>query len=234
MSAPVDPAEFVKRARSADATLLSMTTNLTDRDVAQASLLPGWTRGHVLAHLARHAEAHAKMLRGETDSQYPGGAEGRRADIEAGADRSATEHRKDLMHWSHELAATWRNVHDWDAEYQFMLGPGPAWRSPATRWREVEVHHVDLAVRYTASDWPDAFVKGYLPDALDSVESRLAEGIAITIDAMDSTISAKAGQGEPVRVQGPGWALLAWCFGRAVPDGALTVTGELPELKPWA
>src|SRR5215472_16842111 len=35
---------------------------LTDADVREPSLLPGWTRGHVLTHLARNAEGGVRLL----------------------------------------------------------------------------------------------------------------------------------------------------------------------------
>ena len=66
---------------------------LTDADVRAPSLLPGWTRGHVLAHLARNADSHERMLlaaaRGEVAAQYPGGRDQRAGAIEAGAGRPA-------------------------------------------------------------------------------------------------------------------------------------------------
>lgn len=68
---------------------------LTDADVRAPSLLPGWTRGHVLAHLARNADSHERMLLaaalGEVAAQYPGGRDQRAGEIEAGAGRPAAE-----------------------------------------------------------------------------------------------------------------------------------------------
>ena len=58
-------------------------------DPALPSLLPGWTRGHVLTHIARNADSFVRVLeaarRGEVVTQYEGGVDGRNADIEAGA-----------------------------------------------------------------------------------------------------------------------------------------------------
>ena len=45
-----------------------------------------------------------------------------------------------------------------------------------TRWREVEVHHVDLGLGYEATDWPDDYVAGELPLALAGLPSRLGDG----------------------------------------------------------
>ena len=62
--------------------------------LSQPSLLPGWTRAHVLGHLARNADALVRTLegtrRGERVPMYAGEAE-RAADIEA--DRAARSGR---------------------------------------------------------------------------------------------------------------------------------------------
>ena len=54
------------------------------------SLLPGWSVGHVLTHLARNGDSVVWRLEGaalgELRDQYPGGLEQRREDIDAGAD----------------------------------------------------------------------------------------------------------------------------------------------------
>ncbi|MEI7546624.1 MAG: maleylpyruvate isomerase N-terminal domain-containing protein, partial [Actinomycetota bacterium] len=87
-------------ATVAHAVLVSSLAGLTDVDVTQPSLLPGWTVGHVLTHIARNADSHVRMLhaanRGEIGAQYPGGGIQRTGDIEAGAVRPATEQVADV------------------------------------------------------------------------------------------------------------------------------------------
>ncbi|MDT4974596.1 MAG: maleylpyruvate isomerase, partial [Pseudonocardiales bacterium] len=72
----------------------------TDDEVRAPSLLPGWTRGHVLAHLARNADGISRTLsgalRGERVPRYPGGPAGRAADIEAGSTRGFVELAADV------------------------------------------------------------------------------------------------------------------------------------------
>lgn len=90
----------VAGATTAHALLVAALAGLTDQQCAGPSLLPGWTIGHVLTHLARNADSHVGMLlaanRGEVAVQYPGGLSQRAADIEAGADRPAAEQVADL------------------------------------------------------------------------------------------------------------------------------------------
>ena len=82
--------EEVAGARAATAALLDHLDRL-DRlddldDLAAPSLLPGWTRAHVVAHLTGNARSHVRMLdgclSGAVLAQYPGNAEGRAAEID--------------------------------------------------------------------------------------------------------------------------------------------------------
>ena len=50
------------RLAAATERLLATATALGDAQVREASLLPGWTRGHVLTHLARNADGMINLL----------------------------------------------------------------------------------------------------------------------------------------------------------------------------
>ena len=85
------------QVRSATAGLLDWLEQLrfTDEDVRQPSLLPGWTRAHVLAHIAQNADGISRtldgVLRSEVVKRYPGGMDARDDAIEAGADDVASK-----------------------------------------------------------------------------------------------------------------------------------------------
>ena len=75
--------------------------------VARApSLLPGWSRGHVITHLARNADGLGRLLdwgaTGVPQAQYPS-QDARDADIESGAGRPAAA----LLADAREAAARW-------------------------------------------------------------------------------------------------------------------------------
>ena len=78
-------------------------------DVGAPSLLPGWSVGHVLTHLARNADSMTYVLgaAGPDDvvERYVGGVDGRNGDIEAGAGRSAIEQLADLRRADEDLDA---------------------------------------------------------------------------------------------------------------------------------
>jgi maleylpyruvate isomerase len=74
--------------------LLATAAKLDDDDVRAPSLLPGWTRGHVLTHVARNADGGTRLLTwartGAESYEYPS-LEARAAEIEDGAGRPATD-----------------------------------------------------------------------------------------------------------------------------------------------
>jgi maleylpyruvate isomerase len=57
---PVD--ELLTELDAATGALVDGIGGLTDGDARGPSLLPGWTRGHVLTHLARNAEGGTRLL----------------------------------------------------------------------------------------------------------------------------------------------------------------------------
>jgi maleylpyruvate isomerase len=168
--------------RAAQTRLMDTVAGVTDEVARQPSRLPGWTVGHLLTHLARNADSHLHridgVLRDEVVDQYPGGREGRAADIEAGAERSAAELVADVRDTGAALLAAWESLPDeaWGRYTRAVSGALlPMEALPYSRWREVEVHHVDLGLGFDYRDWPEGFVDRELPRMLDTVPRRLAD-----------------------------------------------------------
>jgi len=232
----------------------------TDSWAGQPSLLPGWTRGHVLSHLARNADAMVRALagaaRGERIPMYDS-EDARAADIEAGAGRTAAELAADVVETANRLEQTWSRLDDaeWQHDALTRNGPVPAIRLIGMRWREVEIHRVDLADRYGPGDWPASFVAPLLPSLLDPrrIGPRLPTGLTVEVVNTDSgqrwlvgaDVPAAAGTARsaraaavrsaaapPVRVVGPSWALVGWLIGR--PAAVRSELGEPPALRPWS
>ena len=112
MNGELDDLERNRReAAAAHARLVAHLASLTDAQAAQPSLLPGWSIGHVLTHLARNADSHVGMLQaaneGRAAAQYPGGLEQRNADIEAGQGRPAAALVADVIESNGRLEAAW-------------------------------------------------------------------------------------------------------------------------------
>lgn len=164
--------ELIGMIEDATRRLLVTAGSLGDDAIAEPSLLPGWSRGHVLAHLARNADALRNLLiwarTGVATPGYPS-MQARDDDIEAGAGRPAAEQLADIARSAEAFAAEARSVPAgaWDAGVS-MLGPElfPARMVLPRRLVEVELHHTDLGCGYTRADWPAAFADMDLPEPM--------------------------------------------------------------------
>lgn len=167
-----DRAELIREIDAAVERLLTTAGRLTDADVRPPSLLPGWTRAHVLTHLARGAEALRNLLvwarTGVETPAYPS-REARDADIEAGAGRSSAELLADLSLTAGVFRAEVDAMPD-EAWSAMVAAPGlpdfPAEEVLVRRLVELELHHVDLDIGYGPADWPPLFAGLELPEPL--------------------------------------------------------------------
>jgi len=231
----MDPLVLLTDVDRATEELLRTAEDLDPVSVSAPSLLPGWTIGHVLTHVARNADGQTNLLTwartGVETPMYPS-PEARVAGIEAGAARPLREQIADIRA-THERFADAGAAMPAEAWTFRLPATGlPAAAVPWSRLREVEVHHVDLGRRYTPTDWPEGFalrllreiVGGAGPDAPPMLLRPYGTEHPLRIgDAAD-----------PPVVGGPTKSLAAWLAGRA--DGAdLTVSpdGELPTPATW-
>ena len=146
--------------------LLAAVDAMEESAFSGPSLLPGWTRAHVIGHLGLNARSHVHLLacaaRGETGEQYEGGAAGRAAAIGAAAVRSPRELVDELRTSIYVLEGAWAgaNAQAWSgtgtAASGAVLNMGDL---PFLRWREVAVHLVDLDIGVGRDAWPDLWVR---------------------------------------------------------------------------
>jgi maleylpyruvate isomerase len=183
-------------------------------DLDGPSLLPGWTRKHVAAHLSLNAEAIGNLVHwartGEERRMYASPVQ-RGADIEAAAARPADE----LLAWFEEsaqvLADAMAELTDEQWQRPLLNAQGrdiPASDTPWMRSREVMIHAVDLGTGVTFADLPADF-----------------------LEALSADISAK--RGDVPEVTGPLPEMAAYLAGRSY-DGVLAADGKPAEpLPPW-
>jgi len=230
-----DLPELAALAQSADRFLGAVRT-LADDDVRRASALPGWTRAHLLTHVAQGADARSGLLRaarsGLTGEQYP--SEQARADaIEAGARRPAAVIRADVDRAVEECLTAMRQhpAGLWDAPAIWLRGGrGPVRGAVASLRSELEFHHVDLAAGYAPDDWPAEFVATELR-RVTALMSHRADAPSMTLIA---AAAVRIGTVPPVDVTGSPAAVLAWLSGRGAGSGLDTGGAGLPSLPPLA
>jgi maleylpyruvate isomerase len=161
--------------------LLSRARVIAEPDLRAPSLLPGWTRAHVLAHVARSADAMRNLLVGIRSGQArPAYAsqEARDADIEHAARLKPHELMADLAGSAMAFRTIMRQLPDeaWQVQVRILdSAPFPAADLPVRRLVEVELHHSDLGSGYGPADWPAAFAALELAEPMRSQrQDRLA------------------------------------------------------------
>jgi len=208
--------------------LLDSIATLSDDQIGEPTLIPPWTRGHVITHIARAADSYRRLLAGAIDDievpQYPS-MQFRSDQIEAGANRSVAELLADVEDSSARFERTMRSLpeHAWQARVR--MRPGELRRPaelPLIRIREVELHHVDLAVGYTFSDIPTDTARWVIEDILMEW-ARRDEPPAVRFEAIDTGLTYELGVGAPL-ITGNQAELLGWLSGRAASE-TLTVEG---------
>jgi len=231
------PATAMDMVDEATDRVLSDLRILSDADLRASSRLPDWTRGHVLSHLARNADALGNLLEsartGEQIYAYQS-REQRAADIAAGADRALDVQAADIVAAHEAFRDRASRVTDWDATVTRMAGdPGiPAWWVPLLRLGEVEIHHLDLDTGYDIAQWPPEWVRAFLPYAALDLADRAAVPIRLQPDDSDAPIGAE--DTDALVVAGPASSVLAWMIGRDEgSDLRTTPDGPLPDLGTW-
>ncbi|TGN65961.1 maleylpyruvate isomerase family mycothiol-dependent enzyme [Nocardioides eburneiflavus] len=221
---------------AADQALVRTVDGLDDGAWAAPSLLPGWSRAHVVAHLALNAEGLAGVLHGahlgRPQPMYAS-PEARDADIAelAGVGPAALRERflASTATFSEALAAM--HASDWAGRFERTPGgPDFALANVALmRVREVEIHHADLDAGYTAYDWSE----GFRTLLLDSMTKRpYPAPFVVRPTDLDGTWEYGEGGGGPV-VTGPSAAAAWWLTGRGTGEGLTSDTTELPEVETW-
>jgi maleylpyruvate isomerase len=154
--------DVLSGARTAHRRLSEIIAGLSEAEARGPSALPGWSRGHLLTHLARNAESHVRIFavaaRGEVGHQYPGGDEQREDDIASGAGRPVGELLSDVERTAAALERAW-GVSDWEGRGVTGSGEVELRILPMMRWREVAVHSIDLDLGFGWRDLPAAFVR---------------------------------------------------------------------------
>lgn len=204
------------------------------------SLLPGWSRAHVVTHLARNADALVNLLTwaktGVEHQMYPSAAD-RDADIAEGAGRLPQLLRADLDAACQRFATAARELPPtaWDAEVVHpRSGPFPAYRVPWLRLREVWFHLVDLDRGIGFEDLPVELLEGFVEDAIGQYADRPdVPGVRLEVtfaDGRQRSWALTAAGGASPAVSGAAADVLAWLTGR---QSGARLNGTPPTLPKW-
>ncbi|MFB7549922.1 maleylpyruvate isomerase family mycothiol-dependent enzyme [Streptomyces sp. NPDC056154] len=217
--------------------LFVQAADLGEAGPGAPSTLPGWTRKHLVAHVAANADALGNLVHwaatGERTPMYSSPEE-RAAGIERGAGMPAAELTAWLRRSAEELAASTASLSDEQWRSPVVTAQGrtvPATELPWMRAREVCVHAIDLGTGLTFADLPTGFLAALCDDVV--AKRTKDRGPALLLEATGTGGCWKLpGGGVPTVLVGALHEITACLTGRnhalTTPDGA-----PAPSLAPW-
>lgn len=214
--------------------LMGTAAGLDDESIQVASLCQGWTRAHVLSHLARNADALGNLVSwavtGTPRAMYVS-PEAREADIEAGSTRGAEEILTDLEDSAARFASAATGLAGAPEQVEVEMRGGRkvlGAQLPTLRLMEVVFHHVDLEAGYTFADADPGFVKRATSVAVGRFSARdQPPSITLRSDEGDRWSIGDGAQ----EITGSNAALLLW-LARG-DDARVSSEAPLPGLPSW-
>ncbi|MFD3522934.1 maleylpyruvate isomerase family mycothiol-dependent enzyme [Streptomyces sp. NPDC058653] len=210
--------------------LLTAAAGLDNASLGQPSRLPGWSRGHVLAHLARNGDALVNVLEGRP--MYPDDVT-RDTDIARDAPRPLDVQVADVRATAEHFRRVAAVPADWARTVELRNGvTDVAARLPFRRLVEIELHHVDLNIGRELEDLPDDFTDR----EIDFLTERFAghpdvPPLALTSPGGRTWRTGRA-DGAPAAVTGPAADLMGWLAGRRDGSALKSSDSSLPVLPP--
>ena len=211
--------------------------------VAGPSRLPGWSRGHVLSHLARNADALVNLLtwaRTGVEARMYASPSDRADGIEAGADRALPEQLADLAAADERFLVAAAAVPADRRRFTVLSAQGreiPASEVPWLRVREVWLHLVDLGAAFELDDIPADIAWTLAADVAAWMSSRTQAPAELRAEGQPDPIRLGPGRvsdgAATAVVEGSPQRIAGWLTGRVQDRAGLTVTGELEDLPRW-
>ena len=213
-------------------------TELSDADFDEPSLLPGWSRRHLLAHVGYNARALTRLVQwantGVETPMYDSPA-ARDAEIDFGATLPVRALRHLNDHAAISLDVEWRDSPDaaWEATVRTAQGREvPARETVWMRTREVWLHAIDLANGARFSDVPEPVLARLLRDITGTWRARGTDaGLVVAVDGWADRLGDLESE-DPAIVSGELPDLVRWASGRG-DTGVTASTGEITPAPRW-
>jgi maleylpyruvate isomerase len=223
-------------ARRGQAYFSRKLAELTDAELYGPSLLPGWSRAHVVAHVGYNARALTRLIEwantGVETPMYPTTSQ-RNHEIDFGATLPAAALRNLSAHAAVHLTVEWRDLpaDKWTVPVRTAQGRTvPVSETAWMRAREVWLHAIDLDNGGRFSHLPDEFVRRLLPEIAATWSTRAQNGI----DEIPALV-LHPGDDDVIVVTGTGQAADAPAADAQAADApALDVYGSWTDLLAWA
>jgi maleylpyruvate isomerase len=211
--------EQLLQARRGPAFFARKLNELTDTELDGGSILPGWTRRHIVAHVGYNARAIARLVEwaatGVENPMYAS-PEARTEEINFGATLSPIALRNLFDHSAVHLSVEWRDLPDPAWHHEVRTAQGRVVPVSETAWmrtREVWVHAVDLKNGATFKDIPTPVLERLLQDITGAWHTRGTDrGLIVQVPDQPDTLT----------------------FGDTGSTEATIITGSLPDVVEWA
>jgi maleylpyruvate isomerase len=237
--------EGLLQARRGTAFFARKLNELSDTDLDGDSLLPGWTRRHVAAHIGYNARAIARLIEwAGTGVETPmyASTSGRDHEISFGATLSPIALRNLFDHSAVHLNVEWRDLPEDAWHHKVKTAQGrivPAEETVWMRTREVWVHAVDLDNGATFTDIPAPVLSRLLKDITSAWHTRGTDaGLLVRVtDQRPEPEFGDTGADAPLVISGTLAGVVRWATGRgtsgvnAEQNG--TVLSEVPAAPKW-
>jgi maleylpyruvate isomerase len=215
-------------ARRGTAYFSRKLNELTDAQYDGPSLLPGWSRRHVIAHVGYNARALTRLVgwaRTGIETPMYASTQARGAEIEYGSTLNPVALRNLHHHAQVTLSVEWRDLplDRWAFPVRTAQGRTvPVSVTPWMRAREVWLHAVDLDNGGRFEDFPPEMLDRLLVD-ITSWWARSGDGADLVLEPTDRAVPGLSGPG-PVSITGTAAQLARWAAGRGG-HGVVTSTG---------
>ncbi|MBZ8176636.1 maleylpyruvate isomerase family mycothiol-dependent enzyme [Corynebacterium sp. 3HC-13] len=214
---------------------------LSSEDFDEPTLLPGWSRKHLIAHVAYNAAALCNLMHwAETGERTPmySSPEARLREIEFGATLDPDPLRNLHAHTVARLDAAWQEATSEAWQYQVETAQGRSVPASETLWmrtREVWIHAVDLGLKASFEEIPSIILKSLLEDITSKWRSS-GVGVGLTLvdpaDQLEVTVLSSSEEPETI-ISGGLSGLVRWASGRGA-EGVTALDREsVPSPPRW-
>lgn len=237
MTSPSPDALLAELHKAADVLTAAVDRIPAGGDKAR-STLPGWSRGHLLAHVAGICDALARQVeygrQGEKVELYDGGVDGRNRAIELAAGHSLEEHREDVAAAVQRALAAFDALGEDEWQTRIAFRDGVIFDAGLALWRELVIHTADL----DAGTGPEVWNRDFCSHLFDFLAARVPAETRLVLQPVALPPPTLGAGGSTVVVSGMITDIAAWLAGRQPSLDSLRATAagdgtDLPALLPW-
>ncbi|MEW1807099.1 maleylpyruvate isomerase family mycothiol-dependent enzyme [Arthrobacter sp. SLBN-53] len=237
MTSP-SPAGLLAGLHKAATALTAAMDRIPDGGERAPSALPGWSRGHLLAHITGICNALARQVeygrRGETVELYDGGVDGRNRAIDLAAGHSLQQHRDDVDEAMQRALTAFDALDGEEWQTHIAFRDGVIFDAGLALWRELVIHTSDL----DTGAGPETWSREFCSHLFDFLAARIPADKRLVLQPMALPPLALGAGGSTVVVSGMVTDIAAWLAGRTPSLDSLRATAagdgtDLPGLLPW-